>query len=514
MPLRALVPSLWRIQSDPSSSSSFRSNSHPLHDLLRPLLLTPRSASQKYHTRLNQMIEEDTSAGDDEEQMMWLAYRNAKGDAELVEQTQDASGTVSMFDAEEAWKDRWLAKMEQRDDERVQIQIILHFFLLSLPGAPSQPPEEPQPELPAYLSPSKKRKRKHKVATPPPQGPTLEECIELFMDKLSMWQLMSALDAQDAQRDRGNPHAKGKQKAADERDWMQAFCEDTVEPRFKTKLPDLCKLLRSKVFQDSSFTDDPDDLLSSPPVSPRPAAKRLKTSAASSQHTSFSRTQPRTKDAQPDPRELQRARSRSLTVTLEQERARSRSISTGPGNALRKRAIVREVSMTTAFKSKAQAKAREKEQATAKARVAAQKEKARTLTDAGAAKALARTKSSVKGVTLVEATPVKPKERSDRGASETEEHGEMEAGEGAAPLPRCELGNIVEGDEDEDEWTLPSSPDILLLGSGSGSGSHLTKASSRVSDDDDDDDDDVLGWMARNTHLVTDTPTKPKRTKH
>ena len=47
------------------------------------------------------------------------------------------------------------------------------------------------------------------------------------MDKLSMWQLMATLDEQAAER----KWAKGKQKAADERDWMQAFCEDVVEPQ-------------------------------------------------------------------------------------------------------------------------------------------------------------------------------------------------------------------------------------------------------------------------------------------
>ncbi|KAH9923542.1 uncharacterized protein B0H18DRAFT_1179302, partial [Fomitopsis serialis] len=229
VPLRALVASLLRIQSPTTSPcSSSGVPSHPLHDLLRPLLLTPRSTSQKYHSRINRLIEDDRHSEDNEEQMLWLAYRNAKGDAELEQQTQDASGAVSMFDAEEAWKDRWLARMEQRE---VQVQIILHFLLLSLPGAPTPPIEELRAELPVHLSPSKKRRRKHREPTPPPQGPSLEECLELFMDKLSMWQLMSALDAQDAQRDRGTiARAKGKQRVEDERDWMQIFCEDVVEP--------------------------------------------------------------------------------------------------------------------------------------------------------------------------------------------------------------------------------------------------------------------------------------------
>lgn len=89
------------------------------------------------------------------------------------------------------------------------------------------PAEEPRPELPAHLSPSKKRRRPRKEATPPLPTLALEEYLELFMDKLSMWQLMATLDEQDAERKR----AKGKQKAVDERDWMQMFCEHIVEPR-------------------------------------------------------------------------------------------------------------------------------------------------------------------------------------------------------------------------------------------------------------------------------------------
>ena len=110
---------------------------------------------------------------------------------------------------------------------RVQIQILLHFLLLSLPGAPPPPHAKPPPELPPHLSPSKKRRRPHQQATPSPPTLSLEEYLELFMDKLSMWQLMATLDEQEAERKQG----KGKQKALDERDWMQIFCEDVIEPR-------------------------------------------------------------------------------------------------------------------------------------------------------------------------------------------------------------------------------------------------------------------------------------------
>lgn len=61
------------------------------------------------------MLENDNDADGDEEHMMWLAFKNAKGDEELEAQTQDPNAEVSVYDAEEAWKDRWLARMEQRE---------------------------------------------------------------------------------------------------------------------------------------------------------------------------------------------------------------------------------------------------------------------------------------------------------------------------------------------------------------------------------------------------------------
>jgi hypothetical protein len=88
--------------------------------------------------------------------------------------------------------------------QRVQVQILLYMVKLALPGPP------PQREI---SSPSKKRR---KLDDPP--SPTLEDRLEAFMDKLSMWQLVSTLDE-------GLLHRK------DDRDWMQVFCEDVVEPR-------------------------------------------------------------------------------------------------------------------------------------------------------------------------------------------------------------------------------------------------------------------------------------------
>lgn len=133
--------------------------------------------------------------------------------------------------------------------DRVQIQILLHFLLLTLPrpGAPSAAADTPPDPthslpLPPPLSPSKSKKRKRRARgkpqapQPPPQ--TLEERLESYMDKLAMWQLMRSVDSTLG---RGRGHAQSAKSAAngldaatakDERDWMQAFYEDVVEPLF------------------------------------------------------------------------------------------------------------------------------------------------------------------------------------------------------------------------------------------------------------------------------------------
>lgn len=117
---------------------------------------------------------------------------------------------------------------------RVQVQVLLLFLLLSLPGAPA-PTEAVRsaPELPPSLSPSKSKKRKRRGSSPVPPPVSMQDRLESFMDKMSMWQLMSSIDEEEDKRAQGGrSDAKGKQKAVDERDWMQIFCEDVVEPKY------------------------------------------------------------------------------------------------------------------------------------------------------------------------------------------------------------------------------------------------------------------------------------------
>ena len=56
------------------------------------------------------------------------------------------------------------------------------------------------------------------------QALTMEDRVELFMDKLCIWQLLGRIAMPDSS------HTDLNSTAKDQRDWMQIFCEDVVEP--------------------------------------------------------------------------------------------------------------------------------------------------------------------------------------------------------------------------------------------------------------------------------------------
>ncbi|KAJ7618982.1 hypothetical protein DFH06DRAFT_1362186 [Mycena polygramma] len=344
MPLGLLVPSLLRVHTQADNSTT----PHPLHALLERLLLTTRAVTNKYHVELPYILANGGGEGEEEESVMWFAVTHEKSENEEEEPWLN-----------EAWRSKWMERMERRE---VQVQILLYMLKLSLPG-PSPPPD--------VSSPSKKRR---KIGEPPP--PTLEDRLENFMDKLSMWQLVNHLDE-------GLLHRNG------ERDWMQVFCEDVVEPRFAKTIPEQITLLRSKIFPNSPFSDSSDSE-DGRATSPDIPTKRARSVADPGPSTS----------AAPLPRktleEPGRSRSRSLSVTLAEEREREqREGSVGT----KRRVLNREVSMKRAFKPRerdtSESDRKEKEKAEEKqraeeARLAAIEQKERSL-----------------GVTLVAATPVK-----------------------------------------------------------------------------------------------------------
>jgi hypothetical protein len=104
---------------------------------------------------------------------------------------------------------------------RVQIQILLHFFLLQHP--------RPTPSS-AEQTTTKKKRKKHGQKQQVPTNISLEARLESLMDKLAMWQLLSSIDTRKERRNQTKGKEKGK--VYDDRDWMQRFCEDIVQPAY------------------------------------------------------------------------------------------------------------------------------------------------------------------------------------------------------------------------------------------------------------------------------------------
>ncbi|KAG6850737.1 hypothetical protein H0H93_009360 [Arthromyces matolae] len=360
---------------------------------------TARSASRKYRIELPQILSDGGGAGEIEETMMWYALSYEKADDDLWNRT--SSIREGPWE-DEKWRTRWLDRMERRE---FQIQILLYFLKLSLPGPPPQP------------TPVKKGKgkRRHKEVQ---SEPAPAECLELLMDKLSMWQLMDGLD--NASKPKGS---NGHQL-----DWMQIFFEQVVKPQFEKQLPDMCALMRSKLYPNSPFSG-----FSNPPS---PSSSRASSPGPPVRQPSPALSTTSTKTLQP----IMRNRSRSLSVTLAQERLeRERSVTAGPS---KKRLLNREVSMSRVFKPKPRP---------------AQEEAPRKVTETASKK---EAKGKDQGVLLVEATPEKPR------------FSQSQSTLSFGVVPKSRLFPTAAADtskmDEEEEWILPgsSSPDILQLGSG------------------------------------------------
>ncbi|KAF9005153.1 hypothetical protein BDQ17DRAFT_1399371 [Cyathus striatus] len=353
MPLHLFIPALRRV-----SFASTSSGPHPLHALLEPLLLMPRTASSKYQVDLPQLLAMGGGDGDMEETMMWFGLTHEK------RSVKEGEAERELWEDEE-WRKGWLERMERRE---VQIQILLYFLKLSLPG--------PLPPSPV----KKKRKRKESSV------PSYEERLETFMDKLSTWQLLGSLGG-------GSMPEKVVKGRIDTRDCMQVFWETMVEPLFKDFLPDLVADLRTKIFPVSLFSDDVESIGSRSPSptntndsrhpAPRPFKRAPSRASTVSRFPSPALSAISTTNSR---------RSRSLSVSLAQEKEeRERATSVGGPN--KKRVLNREVSMSRVFRPKPKPE-----------RVRSAREgKANEEEDKGKGK-----KKDV-GVTLVEETPQKPK---------------------------------------------------------------------------------------------------------
>ncbi|RXW11993.1 hypothetical protein EST38_g13862 [Candolleomyces aberdarensis] len=453
MPLHFLVPSLRRIKL--SSSSEV----HPLHGLLDDILLTVLTVTNKYRKELLQILLNGGGAGEMEEGMMWFALSHEQADE------QEPWLNVQ-------WRDQWLDRLERRE---VQIQILLYYLKLSLPPAPT----------------SSKPKGKRKRSTSSER--LTEDYLEAFMDKLSMWQLLNSVQSTSM-------NSSSTAKKENERDWMQIFCEEVVEPEFKSLLPELCILLRTKVFPHSPFSDTETEAATSRPSSPVPEdtgtisqsqtriSSRAPSTAAGSRRTS----------PKPDARELARARSRSLSVSLAQEREQSQSQSNNGGAAAgKRRAVTREISMSRVFKPKPKP-------ATGGATSLSQQSQAVEPQSQSQSQSQ-QFRGRDLGLTLVEDTPVKPREPSrSRTMSFNQTGSQTQSQRSIFPPSSKSRGNNLFGRQDstmsaatdnDDAWQISSSPDIRMIASPVKDGN----------DTDEDDDVDMDG--------IPVTPSRPSRAR-
>ena len=123
---------------------------------------------------------------------------------------------------------------------RVQIQILLHLLKLAVPGPkPSDAADESSSSSSAVRTHQRsylpgKWSRLQKPAKAPPLS--TRDALEVYMDKMSMWQLMHGLDMTHPDHTLPTKSVSGKEsssagmgKADDERDWIQIFAEDVVE---------------------------------------------------------------------------------------------------------------------------------------------------------------------------------------------------------------------------------------------------------------------------------------------
>jgi hypothetical protein len=217
---------------------------------------------------------------------------------------------------------------------------------------------------------------------------------------------------------------------------------DEPDNRFKSKLPDLCALLRSKLFPHSPFSEGSDDNSRSPSPS-IVSVNSVRANSPRSVNSTVSRKLDKPSMRNQDDvgsTALSRSRSRSLSVTLAQDLDARRVGSVGT----QKRHLNREVSMSRNFKPKPKPKPKPmaKEGLGGEGPKIPQKRRSILANDIG--------------VTLVEATPVKSKTRSRTFQG--------------SPIAATQQGThqwLAEPGQDEEEiWVLPGlSSDILLRGS-------------------------------------------------
>ena len=103
MPLQYFTKALLR------PLTSVDETSIALDDALKPLLLTPRSATEKYQMRISKIISGEHCTEDAEERLLWFVLRYDKP----MDDREDTSHDIDA--AEEKRTQEWLEHMETRE---------------------------------------------------------------------------------------------------------------------------------------------------------------------------------------------------------------------------------------------------------------------------------------------------------------------------------------------------------------------------------------------------------------
>ncbi|KZV66063.1 hypothetical protein PENSPDRAFT_756001 [Peniophora sp. CONT] len=285
MPLSRLVPHLRKLSAGEESSSI--DGIHPLHPTLDAILLTSRWCTYKHHDMESQEASQ-LDTGNEANLMAW-ALGKAPAPAGAEDESLPPDPVVRQLEA------------EQRE---VRIQILLHLLKLSLPGPCTSPPARP---LPSSRNEQRRRRRQQTPESDTEGTPEaiIEERLEGLMDRLMLWQTSLPVEDEGRTED-GAGHPL--------RDWTQSFCDDIVCPEFAHVLPELCRILRAKVFRLPQWSEAEEEAEDT--QIPAPA---LETNAAPPIHPFFRKASKKFVVPHDSSQAPSRSRSRSLSVSLAQE---------------------------------------------------------------------------------------------------------------------------------------------------------------------------------------------------
>ncbi|KAG2336597.1 hypothetical protein BDR05DRAFT_1005729 [Suillus weaverae] len=252
-------------------------------------------------------------------------------------------------------------------------------------------------------------------------------------------------------------HLDREDSAMLEDKWRSGWLERMGQREFKSKLPEKCALLRSKLFPNSPFSDEP--------RSPGPSTKQ--SLSGSHSHHSSSTTAAGSQSGVTT-RAPARTRSLSSSLSQEKEKERAASVSATQDKALQ-RALTRQISMSRAWKGKERLMAVVSQAETKVPAATAKRIIGRNLVPVK--KPLPRAKSNVSARS---SSPI-PNVRSSSVLTTAQassltllDTDDSELPSASVPLldfSSDSLGNTLDEDEDAEEetWLPNSSPDVLLL---------------------------------------------------